>query len=99
MPKLKAELTGPAKRLVLGQDPGWGAHAEGARALMNFLRQKLGRPQLPELSELLMKYFRGTKRKPHESVNDYVTRKCEAYVRAQQAMLRVTQDQKGASAP
>ncbi|CAE7602013.1 unnamed protein product, partial [Symbiodinium necroappetens] len=99
VPKLKAELTGPAKRLVLGQDPGWGAHAEGARALMNFLRQKLGRPQLPELSELLMKYFRGTKRKPHESANDYVTRKCEAYVRAQQAMLRVTQDQKGASVP
>ena len=31
-----------------------------------------------------MKYFRGTKRKPHESVNDDVTRKCEAYVRAQQ---------------
>ena len=45
---------------------------------MNFLRQRLGRPLLSEFSELLLKYFRGTNRKPNESVNDYVTRKCEA---------------------
>ena len=31
VPKLKAELTGPAKRLVLGQAPGWGVHADGAK--------------------------------------------------------------------
>ncbi|OLP79601.1 hypothetical protein AK812_SmicGene40092 [Symbiodinium microadriaticum] len=92
VPKLKAELTGPAKRLVLGQAPGWGVHADGVKELMNFLRQRLGRPLLSEFSELLLKYFRGTKRKPNESVNDYVTRKCEAYVRAQQSLQRVTKD-------
>ena len=94
VPKLKAELTGPAKRLVLGQAPGWGVHADGAKELMNFLRQRLGRPLLSEFSELLLKYFRGTKRKPNESVNDYVTRKCEAYVRAQQSLQRVMKDRK-----
>ena len=95
VPKLKAELTGPAKRLILGQDPSWGAHATGVQELMGFLRQRLGRPQLPELSDLLLKYFRGTKRRAQESVNDYVTRKCEAYVRAQQALRRVLQDRSG----
>ena len=92
VPKLKAELSGPAKRLVLGQAPGWGVHPEGVRELMGFLRQRLGKPLLSELSELLIKYFRGTKRKPQESVNDYVTRKCEAYVRAQQSLQRVMKD-------
>ena len=92
VPKLKAELSGPAKRLVLGQSPSWGAHAGGVQELMAFLRQRLGKPQLPELSELLLRYFRGTKRRAQETINDYVTRKCEAYVRAQQSMQRVLKD-------
>ena len=92
VPKLKAELSGPARRLILGQSPGWGAHAGGVQELMSYLRQRLGRPQLPELSEQLLKYFRGTRRRAQETVNDYVTRKCEAYVRAQQSMQRVMKD-------
>ncbi|CAE7909697.1 hypothetical protein AK812_SmicGene10805 [Symbiodinium microadriaticum] len=92
VPKLKAELSGPAKRLVLGQSPSWGAHATGVQELMAFLRQRLGKPQLPELSELLLRYFRGRKRRAQETINDYVTRKCEAYVRAQQSMQRVLKD-------
>ena len=101
-PRLKSELTGAAKRLILGQPANWAAYPGGVDELMKFLRARLGRPQMPELSELLLKYFRGSRRKAGESINDYVTRKCEAYVRAQQALTRIQKDQKmttGAAAP
>ena len=89
-PKLKAELQGTAKRLILGQPADWAA-------LLSFLRARLGKPQLPELSDLLVKYFRGTKRRAQESINDYITRKCEVYVRAQQSLLRVQGSRPGAA--
>eukprot|EP00439_Symbiodinium_sp_Y106_P041077 s1951_g5.t1 len=91
-PRLKSELTGAAKRLILGQPADWTAHPDGVTELMKFLRIRLGRPQMPELSELLLKYFRGSRRKNGESINDFVTRKCEAYMRAQQALARITKD-------
>ena len=92
-PKLKAELSGAARRLILGQAADWGAHPDGVSELMKFLRARLGQPQLPELSELMNKYFRATKRKSGESINDYVTRKVEAYMRAQQSLQRVLRQQ------
>ena len=92
-PKLKAELSGAARRLILGQAADWGAHPDGVSELMKFLRARLGQPQLPELSELMNKYFRATKRKGGESINDYVTRKVEAYMRAQQSLQRVLRQQ------
>jgi hypothetical protein len=50
------------------------------------------------MSELLMKYFKGTKRTKGEGMSDYATRKAEAYTRAQQSMARYLQEQKsGAS--
>ena len=89
--KVEGRAHRPCQETHLGSGSWLGVHANGVQELMSFLRQRLGRLQLPELSDLLLKYFRGTKRRAQESVNDYVTRKCEAYVRAQQSLKRVLQ--------
>ena len=89
-PRLISELQGAARRLVLGKPPDWVSYPGGVRKLMNHLRQALGKPQLAELGEFLSKYFKGTKRRPQETINEYVTRKSESYMRACQALQRVT---------
>ena len=88
-PKLIQELTGPARRLVLGQPPDWTAQPQGVEALMRHLRSCLGKPMLPELSDFLLRYFRSSKRRPNESMGDYITKKCEVYMRSCQALQRV----------
>ena len=88
-PKLAGELSGPAKRLILGKPSGWFSHPRGVNDLLNYLRSCLGRPQIAELSDFLNKYFRQGRRKAGESMSDYVTRKCELYLRAQQSLQRV----------
>ena len=88
-PRLQAELTGAAKRLVIGQRPEWLSFAGGVERLLEHLGRCLGKPQIPELTDLMSKYFRGSRRKTGESMSDYITRKCEIYIRAQQAMARV----------
>ena len=93
-PRLKAELQGAARRLILGQPATWAAHENGVDELLRFLRARLGKAQMPELSDWLMRYFRSTKRKSQETIGEYITRKCEVYVRAQQALQRVMADQK-----
>ena len=77
----------------MGQAADWAAYPGGVAELMKFLRSRLGKPQLPELSELLTKYFKGSRRRPSETINEYITRKCELYVRAQQALRRLQQGQ------
>ena len=42
-----------------------------------------------EVTDLLATYFKGTRRKSGESMNDYITRKNEAFMRAAQTMKRV----------
>ncbi|CAE7273716.1 RE1 [Symbiodinium sp. CCMP2592] len=88
-PRLIGELQGPAKRLVLGKRPDWVSYAGGVTELLNTLRASLGPPQVSELADYLTKYFRQTRRKAHETMSDYITRKCEVYLRAQQALRRV----------
>ena len=88
-PRLIGELQGPAKRLVLGKRPDWVSYAGGVQELLNTLRASLGPPQVSELADYLTRYFRQTRRKPQESMSDYITRKCEVYLRAQQALRRV----------
>ena len=83
------ELTGAAKRYVAGQPPGWVSFRGGVAALMNHLRQALGKPRVNEVTDLLALYFKGTRRKSGESMNEYITRKNEAYMRACQSMKRV----------
>jgi hypothetical protein len=46
------------------------------------------------MTDHLNKYFKNTRRRRQESMNDYITRKTEAYVRARQALGRV-EDQFG----
>ena len=92
-PRLIGELQGPAKRLVLGKRPDWVSYAGGVIDLLNTLRASLGPPQVSELADYLTKYFRQTRRKAHETMSDYITRKCEVYLRAQQALRRVMPQQ------
>ena len=88
-PKILAELTGSARRLVAGKTATWLSYNGGVRELLRHLRSCLGRPQISELSDYLNRYFKHSKRRPQETINDYVTRKCEVYLRAQQALRRV----------
>ena len=88
-PKLVQELTGAAKRFVAGQAAGWVAYRGGVAKLMNHLRQALGKPRVNEVTDLLATYFKGTRRRNGESMNEFITRKNEAYMRASQAMKRV----------
>ncbi|CAE7233778.1 RE1 [Symbiodinium sp. KB8] len=88
-PRLVQELTGAAKRFVAGQPAGWVAWRGGVTVLMDHLRKALGKPRVNEVTDLLATYFKGTKRRSGESMNEYITRKNEAYMRATQALRRV----------
>ncbi|CAE7275475.1 unnamed protein product [Symbiodinium sp. CCMP2456] len=88
-PRLISELQGPAKRLVVGRRADWVSFPGGVQVLLNTLRASLGKPQVSELADHLTRYFRQTRRKAQESMSDYITRKCETYLRAQQALRRV----------
>lgn len=88
-PRLVAELQGTARRFVLGKRPDWVSYNGGVVRLLSHLRSSLGLPQLPELTDHLTRFFKLGKRKRGETMNDYITRKTETYVRACQALGRV----------
>ena len=92
-PRLASELQGPARRVLIGKPAQWLSHEGGVRKLVNALRQERGQPKVPELSELLQKYFRGTRRARGEAMGDFILRKAEAYTRAQQSMARYMKEQ------
>jgi len=75
-PRIAHELRGPAKRVLIGRPADWLSYDGGVRKLIEALRAERGQPKVPEMSELLMKYFKGTRRQRGETMNDYVTRKC-----------------------
>eukprot|EP00435_Cladocopium_sp_Y103_P016140 s1467_g4.t1 len=87
-PRVAAELQGPARRVLIGKPADWLSHEGGVRKLIAALRNERGQPKVPEMSELLMKYFKGTRRHRGESMGDFILRKAEAYTRAQQSMAR-----------
>ncbi|CAE7556738.1 unnamed protein product, partial [Symbiodinium pilosum] len=60
---------------------------------MAHLRQCLGKPQIAELTEQLSKFFKGSRRRSGEGINDYISRKNEIYLRACQALQRVSPHQ------
>ena len=93
-PRLAAEFTGAAKRLVAGRHPEWLSHHDGVRRLTEHLRHSLGKPLLSELTEQLSRFFKGSRRRSGESINDYITRKNEIYLRACQALQRVAPQQR-----
>lgn len=61
-PRLASELKGSARRVLIGRPADWLSNESGVRRLVAALRQERGQPKVPELSELLQKYFRGTRR-------------------------------------
>ncbi|CAK8994705.1 CCHC-type domain-containing protein [Durusdinium trenchii] len=91
-PRIAAELRGPARRVLIGKPANWLSHDGGVRVLVAALRAERGQPKVPEMSELLLKYFRGTKRQRGEPMGDFILRKAEAYTRAQQSMARYQRD-------
>eukprot|EP00434_Breviolum_minutum_P007591 symbB.v1.2.006699.t1/scaffold404.1/size210989/5 len=88
-PRLVSELTGTARKLIVGKLPDWLSFNGGVQYLLEHLRVSLGRPQISDMTDHLNRYFKSTKRKKMESMNDYITRKTEAYERARQALVRV----------
>ena len=88
-PRLAAQLSGAAKRYVAGRHPSWLAHVRGVEDLLAHLRSSLGKPQVSDLTEHLSRYFKGSRRRSGESVNEYISRKTEIYLRACQAFQRV----------
>ncbi|CAE7185626.1 unnamed protein product [Symbiodinium microadriaticum] len=88
-PRIASELTGAARRQLVGLPADWLSFSGGVERLLDHLRQGLGQPKIVEVTEHLGKYFKLSKRRSGESINDYVTRKNEIYLRAQQAMARV----------
>ena len=88
-PRLLAELSGTARKYAVGKKATWLSFNGGVAYLMDYLRKSLGKPQIPELSENLNRYFRQGKRQRQETMNEYIVRKTEAYARAKQSMSRV----------
>ena len=88
-PRLAGALSGAAQRMIVGKAPTWVSFNGGVSVFLQHLRQSLGRPQIPEATEFLNKYFRNSRRRVGEGINDYITRKTETYWRACQALKRV----------
>ena len=88
-PRLQAELSGTARRFVQAKQPGWISHEHGVETLLQHLRLNLGQPQLSEMAEYLAKYFKQSRRRRHESMNDYITRKAKLYSRVCQTLGRL----------
>lgn len=87
-PRVAAKLQRPARRVLIGRSADWLSQEGGVRKLIAALRSERGQPKVPEMSELLMKYFKGTRRHRGEGMGDFILRKAEAYTRAQQSMAR-----------
>ena len=88
-PRLIGELSGTARKYVAGKRPDWVSFPGGVSHLMQHLRRSLGKPQIPELSEHLNRFFKNSRRRKFETMNDYIVRKTEVYSRAKQALARV----------
>ena len=88
-PRVIAELQGTAKRVIAGKPATWVSYHGGLKELLDTLRASLGKPQVSEIADYLNKYFRGSRRRPGEAMGDYIVKKTEAYLRAQQALKRV----------
>jgi len=65
-PRIASELRGP----VIGRPADWLSYEGGVRRLIEVLREERGQPKIPEMSELLMKYFKGTRRQKGETMSD-----------------------------
>ena len=52
-PRLAAELTGAAQRMIVGKSPTWVSFNGGVAVFLQHLRQGLGRPQIPEATEFI----------------------------------------------
>lgn len=98
-PRIAAELKGPARRILIGRPADWLSHEGGVRKLVAALREERGQPKVPEMSELLLRYFKGTKRMRGESMGDFILRKAETYTRAQQSMARFQKSNDSESKP
>ena len=91
-PRCASELKGAARRILVGKPATWLSHDNGVRTLIAALREERGHPKVPEMSELLMRYFKGSRRQKGESMHDFIMKKAESYTRAQQSMARLLQE-------
>ena len=66
-PRLVGELIGTARKYVAGKRPDWVSFPGGVQHLMQHLRRSLGKPQIPELSEHLSRFFKNSRRRKIEN--------------------------------
>ena len=87
-PRLLGELTGIARKYVVGKRPDWLSYNGGVEHLLGHLRLSLGRPQLPELSEYLTRYFRQSRRHKGESMNSYIVKEERIVQQSQTGLVK-----------
>ena len=87
-PQIAAKLTGAARRYGTGQPAHWLSYHGGADRLLEYLRQGLDQPSFMEVTEHLNEYLKANRRRTGESINEYLARKNEIYLRAQHALQR-----------
>ena len=71
-PRIAAELTGTAMSDKLKD---WLSFHEGVDRLLEDLRQGLGQPRIVKVTEHLNRFFKHCKRKPGETINEYLSRR------------------------
>ena len=59
-PRCASELRASARRILLGKPANWLSHSNGVGVLIAALGEERGHPKVPEMSELLLKYFKGS---------------------------------------
>ena len=77
---------------MTGKPADWLSFPGGVEVLLDHLRQGLGQPRIVEVTEHLGRYFRQSKRRSGESINECVARKNVVYLRAQQGATSVSVD-------
>ena len=92
-PRLLRRLTGSTATACRGQPRGWLSKTDGADVLLRFLRGKLDRQPLPNVSHYLEEYFHKLRRRKGESMAEWCIRSHDSYQRLRLAMSRVLKTQ------
>lgn len=56
-PRIAAELTGAAKKAIMGKKSSWLSDPQGTEMLLQHLQNVVGEPALPEVGNFMRQYF------------------------------------------
>ena len=72
-----------------GQPRNWLSHEHGADILIDYLRNELARPDIPDSGALFEEFFVKIRRRRGESMQSWTTRHRDTYERMRVALARV----------